>query len=659
MSFDSDYEFSAADLESLKRKADELRQEIELLPIGSIGKKNINGRIYYYHRFYENGKRKEKYIPQEGLESMQAAIERRKRLENELKALDARISQLKSAQTPSLHYRYESRNAYDAGDFTISSGIRSAGGASYNGIPLFYGSMRVSENLPEYRCNVIRGAALRNFSMQSAGFGRRECFSRLHDFVYGDFPDKVLILYGLRRTGKTTMIRQLIEDMDENMLERTAFLQVSPECTLSDVNFDLKLLATEGYLYIFIDEVTLLDDFIEGAALFSDIFASCGMKIVLSGTDSLGFVFSEDSQLYDRCVMLHTTFIPYGEFERLLGVRGIDEYIRYGGTLSMSGKHYNESSTFATSESTSEYVDSAIAKNIQHSLKCYQDGNHFRSLYSLYEKNELTSAINRVVEDINQRFTLDILTRDFRSSALAVSARNLRRDRHEANDILDRIDIKSVTERLRKKLEILNSTERSVEISESHCIEIKEYLDLLDLTFDFEIVTLPNLADKYSKTVVSQPGLRYSQSDAIVSALLEDHEFSDLSLADRNYVLERIRSEILGRLTEDLVLLETKIAYPKKRVLKLQFAVGEFDMLVFDPKNASCEIYEVKHSDKRDKQQYRHLTDSEKCEMTEFRYGSITGKYVLYRGEPYFEAECGVEYLNVEDYLRSLSQKVD
>lgn len=653
MDFECEYDFLSEKYETLLRKADEIEHEISLLPPGSIGKKTVNGKVYHYHRYYENGKRKEKYIPQDSLEMMRISIERRKELENELKILNANISSKKSVKSSPVNYRYKAKSSQDVGDFILSEG------ATYNGIPLIYGSLRVSENLLHYRCNVIRGAALRNFSMQSAGFEKRECFSQFHDFVYGDFPDKVMILYGLRRTGKTTMIRQLIAEMEPNMLAKTAFLQVSPECSLADVNFDLKMLATEGYMYIFIDEVTLLNDFIEGAALFSDIFASCGMKIVLSGTDSLGFVFSEDSQLYDRCVMLHTTFIPYYEFERLLGIRGIDEYIRYGGTLSLSGKCYNENSTFATSASTSEYVDSAIAKNIQHSLKCYQDGNHFRSLYSLYEKNELTSAINRVVEDINQRFILEVLTRDFRSSTLAVSARNLRKDKTKPSDILDRIDIESVTERLRKKLEILNGSERSVGISESHCIEIKEYLDILDLTFDFEIVTLPNLADKYSKTVISQPGLRYSQADAIVSALLEDAEFSDLSLADRNYVLERIRSEILGRLTEDLVLLETKTAYPKKRVFKLQFAVGEFDMVVFDPKNASCEIYEVKHSDKRNKQQYRHLTDTKKCEMTEFRYGQITGKYVLYQGEPYFETECGVQYLNIEEYLRSLVRNAD
>ncbi len=47
---------------------------------------------------------------------------------------------------------------------------------------------------------------------------------------------------------------------------------------------------------------------------------------------------------------------------------------------------------------------------------------------------------------------------------------------------------------------------------------------------------------------------------------------------------------------EDIVLLETKITKRDKEVFKLQFAVGEFDMVVFDPSNLSCEIYEIKHS---------------------------------------------------------------
>ncbi|MBQ0058417.1 MAG: ATP-binding protein, partial [Lachnospiraceae bacterium] len=87
-------------------------------------------------------------------------------------------------------------------------------------------------------------------------------------------------------------------------------------------------------------------------------------------------------------------------------------------------------------------------------------------------------------------------------------------------------------------------------------------------------------------------------------------------------------------------------------VFKLQFAVGEFDMVVFDPKELNCRIYEVKHSKERVPAQSRHLMDQEKCAMTTHRYGEIVGRYVIYRGENAVVDD--VEYLNVEDYLKAL-----
>ena len=496
------------------------------------------------------------------------------------------------------------------------------------------------------------GENLRSFTESVQGYHKRECFGHLYDFVFGEPQDKVLILYGLRRTGKTTMIRQLLAEMTDEQLSKSAFIQITSKDTLANVNCDLKALEAHGFRYIFLDEVTLMDDFIEGAALFSDVFATCGMKIVLSGTDSLGFLFTEDAQLYDRCVMLHTTFIPYREFESVLGIHDIDEYIRYGGTMSLGGVHYNKTSIFASKESADEYVNTAIARNIQHSLRCYQYEGHFRNLRDLYEKNELTGAINRVVEDINHRFTLEVLTRDWKSNDLGISAGNLRRDRDNPTDILDRIDIAGVTDSLRKLLEIRNRSEQMVQLDDAHAAEIKEYLDLLDLTRDIDVLHMPDVGTRSSRTVIAQPGLRYAQAEALIRSLLLDEKFSSLSLSERNAVQERILNEIMGRMLEDIVLLETKLANPQKQVFVLQFPVGEFDMVVFDRESASCRIYEIKHSEEAVPQQYRHLADKEKCALTEHRYGQITEKTVLYRGKN--QDIDGIRYQNVEEYLRQL-----
>ena len=288
------------ELFELQAKIADLEQQIAELPAGFVTKKTINGNVYFYHRWTENKKRREKYISADELENFRAQIERRKELEHELKALKNQLPKAKSA-SPSA-----------------------------------------------FTTNVRTGEALRSFAASVCGYRRRECFRQLHDFVYGEPQDKVFILYGLRRTGKTTMIRQIFAEMSDAELSKAAFIQITARDTLADVNRDLKALEEQGFRYVFLDEVTLMEDFIEGAALFSDVFAACGMKIVLSGTDSLGFLFTEDEQLYDRCILLHTTFIPYREFESVLGIHGIDEYIRFGGTMSLGGVHYNETSTFAS-----------------------------------------------------------------------------------------------------------------------------------------------------------------------------------------------------------------------------------------------------------------------------------------------------------------------
>ena len=592
------------ELSEIQNRVAELEQQISNLPAGSITKKTVNGKVYFYHRWTEDKKRKEKYIPVDELENFHAQIEQRKKLDQDLKALKKQLPKTRSM---------------DASMFIT---------------------------------NVRTGETLRSFAKSVRGYRRRECFQQLYDYVYGDPQDKVFILYGLRRTGKTTMIRQIFAEMRDTELVKAAFIQITAKDTLADVNRDLKILEAHGFRYVFLDEVTLMEDFIEGAALFSDVFAACGMKIVLSGTDSLGFLFTEDEQLYDRCVLLHTTFIPYREFETVLGIHGIDEYIRYGGTMSLGGIHYNENSTFASKEKTDEYVDTAIARNIQHSLRCYQYEGHFRHLRDLYDKNELTSAINRVVEDINHRFTLEVLTQDWKSHDLGISASNLRRDRENPTDILDRIDLMAMTNSLRTLLEIRNKAEQTIELDDIHVAEIKEYLDLLDLTREIDVLHLPDVSTKSSRTVIAQPGLRYAQADELIRSLLLDETFSALSLAERTVVQERILTKIKGRMLEDIVLLETKLTNLKKQVFVLQFPIGEFDMVVFDPEAGSCQIFEIKHSEEAVSQQYRHLVNEEKCAQTEHRYGSITGKFVLYRGKS--RVVDGIPYQNVEEYLRNL-----
>lgn len=590
-----------------------IEKRIAELPIGYISKKNINGKERYYLQWRENGKVQSKYIKDTELELIQRQVEERKHLQARMKELQEALPVAKKG------------------------------------------------NL-KFETNVVTGDKLERMVRSVRAYQKRDVYEAVKKFLYGNDHTRVCTVYGLRRTGKTTMLFQAIADMTEDEFQKTAYIKIRMTNRIDMVVRDLEKLHEAGYQYIFIDEVTLMKDFIDSAALFSDIFAQLGMKLVLSGTDSLGFWLARDNELYDRVRMIHTTFIPYREYSRLLGIDSIDEYIRYGGTLRLGEIDFDdeelnmEDASFHDDESTRRYIDTAISKNIQHSLECFEQGHYFRNLYDLYEAGELTSAINRIIEDMNHRFVLKVLTRDFKSHDFGVTAKNLRteKDPQKRTDILYFLDKVAITKRLMEILDIRNKEQQTVQVTDSHVILIREYLRALDLIKDCIIEAGEPGLEPEERVLFVQPGMRYCQAQALVHSLLKDQFFYLLPESEKKYIAERMLEEVRGRMLEDIILLETMEALGKDyRVFKLQFATGEFDMVIRNEKNNTCAIYEIKHSREYVREQARHLMNESKLSLTTLHFGKVVGRYVLYLGEE-MDTEEGISYRNAEKFLKAL-----
>lgn len=75
------------DNEKINEHIAEIEREIAVLPAGGVSKKNVHGNIYYYHRITQNGKRIEKYVKADEVDELISNIEKRKKLEKELKKL--------------------------------------------------------------------------------------------------------------------------------------------------------------------------------------------------------------------------------------------------------------------------------------------------------------------------------------------------------------------------------------------------------------------------------------------------------------------------------------------------------------------------------------------------------------------------------------------
>ena len=51
------------ELSEMQTRVAELEQQISVLPAGSITKKTVNGKEYFYHRWTENKKRRDRIFP--------------------------------------------------------------------------------------------------------------------------------------------------------------------------------------------------------------------------------------------------------------------------------------------------------------------------------------------------------------------------------------------------------------------------------------------------------------------------------------------------------------------------------------------------------------------------------------------------------------------
>ena len=503
-----------------------------------------------------------------------------------------------------------------------------------------------------FNTSIVIGDKLQLFIDLVKKYKKRFCYKSLLSYLNSNV-DKVCILYGLRRTGKTTMLFQALKDIDFN---KAAYIKVkeSDNMLIKDIN----ILNENGYKYLFIDEVTLMEDFINSAATLSDIYCKLGMKIVLSGTDSLGFAFADKDELYDRNIMVHTSYISFKEFSYILGIDDVDQYIEYGGTFKIENMNYddidskNDEVAFRSDESTRKYIDTAISRNIQRSLRNNHFGSSFASLKELYDNNELTNAINRIIDNMNHDFLIKVITNKYKSTDLGSSKQLLLHNQNpNVQTALYDINEEKMINKMKDILDIKEKEELVSNINNEAIYQIKTYLMMLDLIKEIEVRYEDGHIEK--RTIFTQPGMRYAITKSLVYSLLSDNYFISLSESDKNIIIEKILSDVKGRMLEDIVLLETLLSLDSNhKVFKyISYQYGEIDMVIYN--NDSFDVYEIKHSGQiAYDSQTKYLNNSNIIELLKNKYGTLKNKYVLYNGENYQKE--GIHYVNVVEYLKSL-----
>lgn len=71
---------------------------------------------------------------------------------------------------------------------------------------------------------------------------------QLKKYLASDTTDRVCLVFGLRRTGKTTMLRQAVLKMTPVQAAKTVYIKAKGTDTMAKMNRDLEKLLEQGYV---------------------------------------------------------------------------------------------------------------------------------------------------------------------------------------------------------------------------------------------------------------------------------------------------------------------------------------------------------------------------------------------------------------------------
>ena len=472
----------------------------------------------------------------------------------------------------------------------------------------------------------------------------RYLLNDLDAFVNSGNNRKICCLYGLRRTGKSIMMLHEIKHINDY---NKCLLVI---CDNGESVFDLKKFMSkyEHCDYFFIDEVTKLRDFINTCSFLADHYASLGKKVVVTGTDSLGFLIASNGELFDRVEFIQTTYISFKEYNHLLS-KDILKYMEYGGTLTDGIALYNR-------DRGNVYINSAISENISNSLKkwnqCRNEG--YNILGDLIERNQLPTIINKVIEYNNRTFLSNVINKDFTSHDLGSLIDLLTKNDFETAHW----DKDELNEKIRICLGIKNELYHYVDKNIIDAI-IEYLVDLDVLYYSKTINNQPLYYSDINSYTFTQCGLRYAQCDALADALIYTDFFNDYSHKQQKMILDKMKSDIRGGLLEDIVYCQIAKDFDKN-IFDDNFVTSyrnkkgaEFDLVIGVDSYNSLIAIEVKLSEIPCDEQVKHLRNIQFCKEVENFFGyPIKNKVVLYRGQNQMSpAYNDIVYINVETFL--------
>ena len=300
-------------------KLDELHQ-------GTIVRRMIRGKERFYHQWRENGKTLSRYLKPDEILPLREGIEKRK----SLRATRDR----QTAFSPKRDCRFA--------------------------------------------CGVLTGGRLAELAASVGPLKPRSTLAPVVDFLTGPVPRRLLLVEGLPRTGKTTLLRQAIRALTDDERKTCAYLSLPADIAERDLLADLHALADQGVDRVLIDGFDRSPAICKLWTVLEDTFAATGLRIVLTATppNALSVPANADT--------VSTTFLPFSDFQTGCEAATLDDYLRHGGP--------DETSLDETSLRTLDALNRRIL------LRVLNDAVRRRNVWSARLGNDIQKLVRRLGE---------------------------------------------------------------------------------------------------------------------------------------------------------------------------------------------------------------------------------------------------------------------
>lgn len=471
------------------------------------------------------------------------------------------------------------------------------------------------------------------FTADISGLNKRKAFVTLKDFVLGDecYQGEILAVYGLKRTGKTALLKQLLCDIDA-YTSSCAFLEMQDSDTMKMLERRIEEEQAKGKTVIFINEITKVSDFINNSASLADCFAKAGVRIIISGTDSLSIAFAEDYELYDRVKKVNTTYTSFAEYHTLFPLENIYDYIRYGGLF-----YKNEAEKSVNGyENILSYQHDAVTMNIANSLKNNADIDERASALKNINETELKSITEKVVELYSGSTDGESIT------ALTDKKDNAKQFTRMIGS--DKNADCYITPQMIKELE-----KWLKEIGFLAFIEKRTYTKAsgvwkkLPPTYEYHIV---------------QPAVRYSFLKKAVESAIEQYQHLDKQR--QKEMAETLNRNMLEEILGQTVIFDVMSSLPDERyiVCKPEFMhenrlINGYDMLIYDRQENSYRYFLIRRKSDDYADNIEEITS-----VAESHFGECKSVCTLY-AEKSPNGFAGRECYNISDFLIAVDKYRD